>query len=272
MANDSNVREGWALVTGASAGIGEAIARELARRRWNLVLSARRRERLESLARELEESHGIAARVVSADLADPSTPAVIEATVKAQGIVVDLLVNNAGYGLPGFYHKTAWPDQARFLQVMLAAPCELTHRFLPGMRERRRGYVLNVASLAGLIPGSAGNTLYGAVKAFLVSFSQSLALENRDLGVKVSALCPGFTYSEFHDVSQARHLVEQLPSWMWMSAETVARRGLDALFAGRVVYVPGAVNRVLRFLAKHLPDRAALALVGSQSRRFRRRD
>jgi short-subunit dehydrogenase len=268
----SAAHEGWALVTGASAGIGEAIARELARRRWNLVLTARRHERLESLAEELRRAHGIATRTLAIDLAEPSAPAVMAASLSAQGIPIDLLVNNAGYGLPGFYHKTAWSDQARFLQVMLTAPCELAHRFLPRMRERRRGFVLNVASLAGLIPGSAGNTLYGAVKAFLVSFSQSLALENRDLGIKVSALCPGFTYSEFHDVSRARHLVEQLPKWMWMSAEEVARRGLDALFAGKVVYVPGVVNRVLRFLAKHLPDRAALALVGRQSRRFRRRD
>lgn len=272
MSSPPTTSEGWALITGASAGIGEAIARELARRRWNLVLSARRRERLEALARELAAAHGIEAMPLVADLAEPAAPAVIEATLSAHGIAVDLLVNNAGYGLPGFYHKTAWSDQARFLQVMLTAPCELTHRLLPAMRTRKRGYILNVASLAGLIPGSAGNTLYGAVKAFLVSFSQSLALENRDLGIKVSALCPGFTFSEFHDVSQARHLVQQLPKWMWMSAEEVARRGLDALFAGKVVYVPGAVNRIMRFLAKHLPDRAALALVGRQSRRFRRRD
>ncbi|MDW8479825.1 MAG: SDR family oxidoreductase [Xanthomonadales bacterium] len=262
---------GWALVTGASAGIGEAIARELARRRWNLVLTARRRERLEALAAELGRS-GVETRVLVSDLAEPAAPAVIEAWLAAQGIAIELLVNNAGYGLPGFYHKTAWADQQRFLQVMLAAPCELAHRLLPGMRARRRGYVLNVASLAGLIPGSAGNTLYGAVKAFLVSFSQSLALENRDLGIRVSALCPGFTVSEFHDVSQARHLVERLPRWMWMSSEEVARRGLDALFAGRVVYVPGTVNRLIRFLAKHLPDRLALALMARQSRRFRRRD
>lgn len=264
--------QGWALITGASAGIGEAIARELARRRWNLVLTARRRERLEALAQELSQAHGIAAKVLPADLADPAAPAVLEASLRAQGTPIDLLVNNAGYGLPGFYHKTAWADQARFLQVMLTAPCELVHRFLPDMRARRRGFILNVASLAGLVPGSAGNTLYGAVKAFLVSFSQSLALENRDLGIKVSALCPGFTFSEFHDVSQARHLVQQLPKWMWMSAEEVARRGLDALFAGKVVFVPGTVNRILRFLGKHLPDRAALALMGRQSRRFRRRD
>jgi short-subunit dehydrogenase len=267
--SDPPAERPWALVTGASAGIGAAIARELASRGYNLALTARRRERLEALARELGEAHGCACAVLVADLADPAAPAALSAELRGRGIVVEMLVNNAGYGVPGFYHRTDWKAQADFLQVLVTAMCELTHRLLPAMRERGRGHIINVASLAGLIPGSSGNTLYAGAKAFAIKFSQSLALENRDRGVRVLALCPGFTYSEFHDVTGARSIVSKLPKYMWMTAEEVARQGVDAALRGDVVYVNGRVNRLIKFIAKHLPDRMALALVARRSRDFR---
>ena len=261
-----------ALVTGASAGIGLAFATELASRGFDLVLTARRRERLAELAAGLNTTHGAHSLIVAADLADPAAPEAIRREAESAGLAVDMLVNNAGYGVPGTLTSQPWQAHRDFMQVMVTAPVELCWQFLPGMRQRKRGTIINVASLAGLTPGSAGHTLYGASKSFLIRFSQSLALENSALGIKVSALCPGFTYSEFHDVTGTRPLVSQLPKWMWMSAEDVVREGLDAADKGRVVHVTGRPNRLIKALVESLPDRAAEALMRRQSRRFRAAD
>lgn len=256
------------LVTGASAGIGAALAREYARRGRALVLSARRRERLDALAAEL--SPRVRCEVLAADLSLPSAPAQLHDECRDRGWEVDVLVNNAGYGLPGTYLAQPWSEHARFLQVMVGAVCELSHRFLPAMQQRGRGAILNVASLAGHVPGSAGHTLYAASKAFMIKFSQSLALENAGTGVKVSALCPGFTYSEFHDVTGTREQVSRMPSWMWMDADAVAREGIDALERGEVVHVTGRTNRAIKALTQLMPDRWALKLVQKRSKDFRK--
>ena len=243
-----------ALVTGASAGIGLALAEVFAREGWDLVLSARRADRLHAAATDLAHRFGCQVHVVVADLADPSAPTRIVDEVTHAGIRVDALVNNAGYGLPGLFADTTWKDQADFLQVMVTAVAELTHRFLPGMIERRYGRIINVASLAGLVPGSAGHTLYGASKALLITFSQSLALEGLPHNVHVTALCPGFTYSEFHDVNGTRPLVSQMPRFMFMGAATVARQGYDAVMRGQAVYVNGRVNRAIAQTVRYLPQ------------------
>jgi hypothetical protein len=137
------------------------------------------------------------------------------------------------------------------------------------MQQRGFGRIVNVASLAGLVPGSAGHTLYGASKAFLIKFSQSLALENLKHGVNVCAVCPGFTYSEFHDVTGTRGVVSKMPSWMWLSAEEVARRGMDAVERGEIVYVTGRINRMIKTLLKLLPDRFALRAMQKRAKNFR---
>ena len=260
-----------ALVTGASAGIGAAFARILASHGYDLALTARRTDRLEKLAEEVRLRSGVETLTVAADLADPEGPGQILDTLTAHGRTVDFLVNNAGYGLPGVYAETRWADQAAFLQVMLHAPCELAHRVLPGMVARRFGRIVNVASLAGLIPGAAGHTLYGASKSFLIKFSQSLHLETRDEGVHVSALCPGFTYSEFHDVNGTRAMVSQsTPAWAWLGADEVAAAGYEAVEANRAVCVPGAPNKAVAAFAKLVPDDWGLALMASQGSRFRK--
>lgn len=260
------------LVTGASAGIGEAFARELAARGHDLVLVARRTERLQALAEELHERHGTHAHVLPADLADPTAPRQLVDALQSLGLSVDWLVNNAGYGVPGTFDASDWPVHADFLQVLLAAPTELAWRLLPGMRERAYGRIVNVASLAGHVPGSAGHTLYAASKAYLIKFSQSLALENRHWGVHVCALCPGFTRSEFHDVTGTRALVGKLPRFMWQDAQTVAREGIDAVERGEAVHVTGRVNRAIKAMAKLMPDRLALWLSARESRRYRQLD
>jgi len=260
----------YTLVTGASSGIGEAIAREYARRGRPLILLARREDRLRAIARELADQ--VPVEVLTADLADPGAPAEIERQLGARDLHLRGLVNNAGYGLPGAYHVPDWEQHARFLQVMITAVCELSWRLLPQLRQHGQGEILNVASLAGLVPGSAGHTLYAAAKAFMIRFSESLALENTGCGLKVSALCPGFTYSEFHDVTGTRGQVSKMPPWMWLDAAQVAREGIDALQAGRAVYVPGRANRLIKALVQTLPDRWALRLVQKRSRDFRSLD
>lgn len=259
----------WALVTGASAGIGEAFARELAARRHNLVLTARREDRLSTLAAELTRAHGIAVDTIAADLAEPAAVAGLCAELERRGIAIDVLVNNAGYGVPGHYLSQPWQRHADFLQVLVTAPCELAYRLLPGMQQRGYGRIANIASLAGHVPGSAGHTMYAASKAFLIKFSQSLALENRDKGVNVCAVCPGFTWSEFHDVVGSREQVSKMPKWMWMTAAAVAREGVDATERGDIVYVTGRANRFIKGLMKLLPDSFALAMVQRRSKDFR---
>ena len=241
-----------ALITGASAGIGAASARIHASHGYDVALTARRADRLEGLAAEIRLRSGVEAYAIPADLAEPGGVDTVLAALADQGRVVDALVNNAGYGLPGTYATTSWADQAKFLQVMLTSVCEMTHKVLPGMVERRFGRIVNVASLAGLVPGAAGHTLYAATKGFLVKFSQSLHLENLQTGVHVSALCPGFTYSEFHDVNGTRAQVSQgVPDWMWLC-------------------VPGAPNQAIAAIAKIVPDDWSLALMASQGSRFRK--
>ncbi|HMM57347.1 MAG TPA: SDR family oxidoreductase [Rudaea sp.] len=262
----------FALVTGASAGIGAAFARELAARGASLVLTARRAERLESLAAELREKHGTRCECIAADLADPAGVEKLCVEIAHRGIAIDILVNNAGYGVPGSFLAPSWQTHADFFRVLMIVPCELTYKLLPGMQQRGYGRILNIASLAGHVPGSAGHTLYGASKAFLIKFSQSLALENTSTGVNVCAVCPGFTYSEFHDVTGTRGIVSKMPKWMWMGADEVARIGVDAAERGEIVYVTGRLNRAIKSLFKLLPDRFALRVMQKRSKSFRARD
>jgi uncharacterized protein len=260
------------LITGASAGIGTAFAHALAAQGHDLVLTARRVDRLDTLAVELRQRHGREVTVLPADLADPAAPRALCDALEQRGLAVDWLINNAGYGVPGSFVANDWATHAAFLQVLLTAPTELAWRLLPSMRRRGYGRVINVASLAGHVPGTAGHTLYAASKAYLIKFSQSLALENRSNGVHVCALCPGFTRSEFHDVTGTRPLMNKMPGFMWQSAEEVVRQGIDAVERGEAVYVTGRVNRTIKTVFKLLPDRLALKLSARQSRRYRAQD
>ncbi len=266
------LREGHgrtALVTGASAGIGKAFAALLAERGYTLVITARRADRLEALAAELRAAHGVTVHVLPADLADPAAPARLCAAVAERGVVIDVLVNNAGYGVPGAYARTEWQRQADFIQVLVTAVAELTHRLVPGMIERRWGRVINIASLAALVPAAPGHTLYAASKAFLVKFSEALAGEVAAAGVHVTAVCPGFTYSEFHDVTGTRAQMEKLPRWMWLDSRQVVEEGYAAVMAGHALVVTGRLNRVLAFGARHLPAAIGRAAVARNARHYR---
>lgn len=259
------------LITGASSGIGLAFARTYAANGWDVAVTARRAERLDKLVEEIRLRFGVEAYALPADLADASAAEALQTGILALGRVVDGLVNNAGYGQPGGFLGNTLEQHKAFLQVMLHAPMELCHRFLPGMIEQKFGRIVNVASVAGYLPASPGDTMYGPVKTFLTRFSQSLHLEVRDHGVHVSALCPGWTYSEFHDVVGTRSKLSQaIPEWMWMGADEVAREGYMAAEANRATCVPGAPNKAVSALLKVAPDDWVMELASGQLSKIHR--
>ena len=243
-----------ALITGASSGIGEAFADVFAAEGFDLVLTARREDRLQAVAARIVQQHRRSVHVIPADLGRRDAPQRLCEELAVRGIHIDALVNNAGYGVPGAYVASPWSRHDEFVQVMVTAVAELTHRLLPGMLERGYGRIVNVASLAGLTPPPAGHTLYAASKAFVIMFSEALSHEVAPKGVHVTAICPGFTLSEFHDVTGTRAQMKRLPRWMWLEAATVARQGFDAVERGTAVYVNGRVNRSIAALVRYMPQ------------------
>ena len=259
-----------ALVTGASSGIGKAFAELLARKGYGIVLTARRGDRLQALATELQQKYGVATQVIVADLAERDASRQIGEELTARGLTIDLLVNNAGYGVPGSYVNVPWGDHEKFMQVMVTAILDLTYRLLPGMIERGWGRIINIASVAGMVPSPAGHTLYGASKAFVIRLSEALASENMPKGVNVTAVCPGFTWSEFHDVTGTRDRMNQMPGFLWLNADDVAREGYDAVMSGRSVVVNGWIYRFLVWLNGAMPRGIARWVSGIAGRRYRK--
>lgn len=240
-----------ALITGASSGIGLALAHTFAQHGYSLVLVARRSDRLQDAAQQLIQRYGIRVEISVADLAQPTAPQEIYAQLTAQGISVDILVNNAGFGGFGSFEKTAWAWEKDMIQVNLVALTELTKIFLPAMVEKGLGKVLNVASMAGFQPGPY-MAIYFATKAYVVSFSEALASELQGTGVTVTALCPGPTQSEFHQVAQ----MPAGKKWFGFTAptsETVAEIGYRGLMKGKTVVIPGWTNHGLYLISRLLP-------------------
>jgi short-subunit dehydrogenase len=228
----------WAVVTGASAGIGLELASQLAAGGANLVLTARRTERLTQLAAELRERHKIQTEVFPADLAQPQAPDELFGFTEQKRLPIDILINNAGFGAYGYFHKTDRQRLLDMVQVNVAAVVSLTHLYLPAMVERRSGYVMIVASTAAFQPVPYIST-YAATKGFDLLFAEGIAEEVRRHGVNVCALCPGSTASEFFEVAnQPSHLAGRTKE----TAEKVARVGLQALAAGRPQVISGTRN------------------------------
>lgn len=241
-----------AIVTGASSGIGAAFARALAARGCNLLLVARRAERLQTLADTLERDFRVSAEIRTADLADPDQTKALAAHL-SQLPQIDYLINNAGFGADTPIAQADAGQQLNMLHVHINAPFLLTHAALPKMIDRRAGAIINVSSIAGFFHGP-NSVNYCASKAYLTSFSESLQLELREYGVKVQALCPGYTVTEFHDtplMSQFRR--ENVPASFWDSAEFVVNHSLDHLkLSDPVTIIPGRQNQ-LRVAAVQLP-------------------
>lgn len=226
----------WALVTGASAGIGVALAAELASGGTNLVLTARRKDRLQTLARELSSTHKIQTEVFSADLTDPGAPEEIFAFTRDKGIEIELLINNAGFGKYGEFHSVAKERLLEMVRVNCSAVIHLTHLFLQGMVARRRGDILILASTASFQAVPYIST-YAATKAFDLLFAEGLAEELKPYGIRVCALCPGSTESEFHVVAGQDKFIHRAET-----AQKVARTGLKALAAGKSYVISGLGN------------------------------
>ena len=259
-----------ALITGASSGIGEAFAEVFAADGFDLVITARREDRLRDVAARLEQRYGIRVLVFVADHSRQDTAERLCAELGSRGLTIDALVNNAGYGVPGTFVASPWQRHQDMLQVMVVGLAELTHRLLPGMIERGYGRIVNVASLAGLVPAPAGHTLYAAAKALVIKFSEALSNEVRQHNVHVTAVCPGFTISEFHDVTGTREQMKSLPPWMWMDSPTVARQGFEAVMAGTPIYINGRVNRSIALLVRYVPERVVRAIGRRLGRSYRK--
>jgi short-subunit dehydrogenase len=247
MASTQDFNGKWALVTGASAGIGVALARELAGHGAKLILTARRKDRLDSLAAELS-AKGTEVRIVIADLNDPAAPRQIYDATEGAGLTVDILINNAGLGQFGEFYKSPVEQELSQVRVNCEAVVRLTRLFLPRMVERRRGWVLIVASTASFQPLPYLNT-YAATKVFDRFFAQGLAAEVARFGVKVTALCPGPTESEFSQVANSSKIMPGSRQ----SAEEVASRGIAALARGQRTIIPKFTWRLTALLTRFLP-------------------
>ncbi len=231
-----------ALVTGASAGLGMEFARQLAARGIDLVLVARREARLLDLAAQLRQAHGVRVECVVADLSDPDAPRHIAERVHTLGLTIDHLINNAGIAGPDFIEERDWNRHRSYFELMLISYAALCHAFLPGMLAQGFGRIINVSSMAARIP-RAGDSSYGPVKAYLVALSEGLHATYRDRGIRVMALCPGFTHTEFHDVNDLADMKKAMPGFMWYNADVVVREGLKALEKGKAVYASGRLYR-----------------------------
>ena len=249
---------GSVLVTGASSGIGEEIAKEFVRRGRHVVLVARRADKLHALATSL----GSSADVLAADLSRADERAALPDRVADLGLVVDVLVNNAGLGTSGPIAASDPAAELNLIEVDVAAVVDLCSRFVPGMVSRGRGAVLNVASVGafGPLPGQAA---YGAAKAFVLSYTQSLGQELRGTGVVASTLCPGPVKTAFGSAAGIPDADAEaaLPKSMWVSAADVATTAVDGLAAGRPVIIPGTVNKVGAAAYKILPRRLLLPIL-----------
>ena len=231
-----------ALITGASAGLGKEFARQLAASGHNLILVARRLEKLEEIASQIRDSQGVEVHCLRADLADPGAPQALYDEIAGLGLSVDFLVNNAGDAGPDLFAERDWSKQQANFQLMLLAIAHLCHLFVPDMAARGFGRVINVSSVAARIPRVSGCN-YGPIKAYLVALSEEMNLTFADSGVKVCALCPGYTHTDFHETANLMDMKNSMPAWLWYDADGVIKDGLEAVEKGKSVYLSGRLYR-----------------------------
>jgi uncharacterized protein len=248
------------LITGASSGIGAEIARELARRGHGVTLTARRKERLKELAEELTAEHGARAETVAADVSDEAGRTHLRRELEARGLQVDVLVNNAGYGSGGAFVELEGDQEAAMVRTNVEAVVALSSAFLPEMVERRRGAILNVASLIAFQPVPFQAT-YGATKAAVLSFTDALHEELRGSGVTVTAICPGPVRTEFGEAGGFGGADDRIPAFLWLSASKVAEDAVNGLEKGERVVVPGPINQLAALYGQHLPRGILLPLI-----------
>lgn len=247
-----------ALITGATAGIGYEFAQQLAERGLNLVLVARNKERLEKIAAELQNDFAVSVNVLVADLSLRQDIDVV--AHRAAQSDIELVINNAGFGLNQSFFEDGVDAEQGLLDVLVTSVMRISHAALPGMRERNRGGVINVSSVAGWMTSGT----YSAAKSWVTSFSESLATQLRSENIHVMALCPGFTRTEFQD--RAGMATHTIPNWMWLETKHVVQTALNDFESGKPVSVPGIQYKVLAFVAKYFP-RAVVRNLSVRSRR-----
>ena len=250
-----------ALITGATAGIGYELAKCFAADKYDLIINARNAERLQQVADELERAHGVKVRPFAADLGDPAAARHIFSTLEGEGVVVDFLVNNAGFGTNGPFWKTDLDIELEMLQVNMASLVTLTKLFLQRMVERNSGRIMNVASTAAFQPGPH-MAIYCATKAFVLSFSEAVAAELTGTNVTVTALCPGATKTEFQDRAQINDIPLIKSGKLIMQADEVARIGYRGMMRGQTVVVTGLPNKIGAFAIRLTPRKVAAHIAG----------
>ena len=236
-----------ALVTGATAGIGESFTRLLAAKGYDLVLVARDKKRLQERAAFLTKNYKISAEVLVADLSIPAQLARVEKRLSNLKKPIEVLINNAGFGLKDSFLTSEVESESNLLDVLVAAPMRLTHSVLPQMRTRNSGVIINVSSVASWIAGGT----YSAAKSYLTVFSESLHTELRRTKIQVHALCPGFTHTEFH--ARGKMKMTGLPDFLWLEADDVVKEAWNRAIAGKVISVPGWQYKILSTIARFGP-------------------
>ncbi len=250
---------GTALITGASAGLGAEFAVQLAQQGYDLLLAARRLDRLQTLADSIQHRKPVRIEVLSADLATDEGIQSVEQKIRAC-TNLSLLVNNAGFGLRGRFSTQPVEKHLAMIQVHVIASVRLTHAALPGMLSRQKGGIINVASMAAFLP--LRNSTYSSTKAYLVNFSEALESELGRKGIHAQALCPGFTYTEFHDTQELKGFPRsRLPRWLWLDADMVVRSSLNALGSGQVICIPGWQYKLVYLLTRGLITSTLIKLI-----------
>ena len=252
-----------ALVTGATAGIGASYANLLAKEGFDLILVARDLPRLNQVAKELSKRFGVKAQCIKADLTKPSQLAKVEKRVADSKKPIDILVNNAGFGIKDSFTVSNLDKEQELLDVLVTAPMRLTHAVLPVMIKRNTGIIVNVSSVASFIAGGT----YSAAKSYLTVFSESLHTELRGTNVKISALCPGFTRTEFH--SRGRMKMTALPKFMWLDSDKLVSKSWKHVNANRAISIPGWQYKILSAIARNAP-RPIVRKVGMNVRKKQR--
>ena len=252
----------WALVTGATAGIGESFCRLLADNNYNIVLVARDLPRLQERATQLQVKFNIETHIIQADLSTDAGCSVVEQYLASNQ--VDVLINNAGFGLNKAFTMSELKAEQEMFDVLVRTPMRLMHVILPGMKQRNKGVVINVSSVAGYIAGGS----YSAAKSYLTVITESLHTELADTNIKVSALCPGFTRTEFHQ--RGRMSMKGLPSFMWLNSDKLVAKAWSDALKGKAVSIPGWQYQLLVFVIQALP-RSIIRKVGMNLRAKQRK-
>ena len=256
------MKNSYALITGASSGIGLEIAKNLAERGYNLVLTARREDLLESLANDITSKTDVKVDFISKDLSKKDAPKQIFEFCESKNYQIDFLVNNAGYGIKTSFHETDVEVEEDFIRVLGTSVIMLTKLFLQKMLKNGTGKIMIVSSVASFAAPSAIQPLYGPIKTFMNRFSDSININYKHKGITSTAVCPGFTVTGFHTASGVQEEMDRVPKFMVFSAERIAKEAIEATLAGKALCVPTKTYKFLVFLLKNIPQ-SILRLIGT---------